>query len=99
MVLPLAARAAAAFAGRGAAAGGRSAFGAAIRPIGVGFAKAAVNRFDESPSQIMADAADPNVPALEVLTRARLRSSSGRLVQAAQEAIARRPSLAQRIFG
>jgi hypothetical protein len=45
----------------------------------------------EDPRSIMEDAANPDVPAHEVLTRAKLRSKSGKLVEAVSEAIARRP--------
>jgi hypothetical protein len=52
----------------------------------------------EDPKQIMEDAQDPDVPALEVMARAAARSRSGRLVQAAREAIANRPGRVQRIL-
>jgi hypothetical protein len=61
--------------------------------------RAATTGSADSPQAIMADAEDPNVPAAEVMARAAARSTTGSLVRAASEAIARRPSLAQRIFG
>jgi hypothetical protein len=68
-------------------------FGAgALLPIGIGFGKAAVNKFDEDPRSIMADAANPEINPIEVLTRARLRSKSGKLLAAAEHAIANRPA-------
>jgi hypothetical protein len=42
------------------------------------------------PKKIMEDAANPSVSATSVLARARMKSRSGKLLQNAQEAIARR---------
>jgi hypothetical protein len=46
---------------------------------------------DESPQDIMRDAADPTIPALEVLARAEMRSKSGALLKAVEEKIRERP--------
>jgi hypothetical protein len=61
--------------------------------------RAATTGRADSPQDIMADAQNPNVDAAEVMARAAARSRSGSLVRAAADAIAQRPSLAQRIFG
>jgi hypothetical protein len=61
--------------------------------------RAATTGSADSPQQIMADAEDPSVDAAEVMMQAAARSRTGSLVRAAGEAIARRPSVAQRIFG
>jgi hypothetical protein len=53
--------------------------------------------FEESPQAIMRDAYDPSVPAGEVLVRARIRSHTGRLLAAAQRAVASRPSTLEQI--
>jgi hypothetical protein len=52
----------------------------------------------EDPRQIMEDAQDPDVPALEVMARAAARSRTGALVAAARQAIANRPGRVQRIL-